>query len=502
MNINSADDASEKTKVFSKAPVGGVSMFGGLNPSSLLKSQNKDELTKSADVSENESDNDMFADITTNPQNERSRVDSSGDIKDTSHQCVDEKTNDSAAIFGPSSTPINVDSPDLTAVGEAPMSTDSKPPTGEVSMFGKGFNITSLLKKNKSPSGEDDTYAGDNKEANDREDKIDTKLITEKEVLQINIGDPADVPKPGLKTVTKSRPKMSARRLPSRAGRKKLEEISVFKDLSSDNIPKQTSETVSDGFETSPSSPLSTSSRSAGIKPPVGGISMFGGFNPTDVLKKKKESIDDGSSILSFFFFKTSVGLKPPNIEIPPTGGLIPADIELVDTGDDGDVSKPSETVSDVCFGMLSEDRSLKTDISSSFFLPALEGGRRALILGLDLVTVLRPGLGTSAGSPILICSTSFSVINLVSILSSLSFASLLSPASVSSSPLGDLFFFSKDVILKPFPNMDTPPVGGLESVDIGTSPTAVKSGLSTLMGVDDGPNIAAESFVFSSTHW
>ena len=318
-NINS-DDASEKTKVFSKAPVGGVSMFGGLNPSSLLKSQNKDELTKSADVSENESDNDMFADIATNPQNERSKVDSSGDIKDTSHQCVDEKTNDSAAIFGPSSTPINVDSPDLTAVGEAPMSTDSKPPTGGVSMFGKGFNITSLLKKNKSPSGEDDTDAGDNKEANDREDKIDTKLITEKEVLQINIGDPADVPKPGLKTVTKSRPKMSARRPPSRAGRKKLEEISVFDDLSSDNIPKQTSETVSDGFETSPSSPLSTSSRSAGIKPPVGGISMFGGFNPTDVLKKKKESIDDGSSINS-----TPADFTDP----PPVVPVQPAEIDV-----------------------------------------------------------------------------------------------------------------------------------------------------------------------------
>ena len=293
-NINS-DDASEKANVFSKAPVGGVSMFGGLNPSSLLKSQNKEELTKSVDVSESESDDDMFVDIATKSQNEKSRVDSGGDIKDTTHQSVDEKANDSAVINGPSSNPINVDSSDLSALEKAV----EKPPAGGVSMFGKGFNITSLLKKNKSPSGEDDTDAGDNKEANDGEDKIDTRLITEKEVLQINISEPADVPKPGLMTVTKSRPKMSARRPPSRAGRKKLEEISVFDDLSSDNIQKQTSETVPDGFETSPSSPLSTSTRSAGIKPPVGGISMFGGFNPTDVLKKKRESIDDGSSINS-----------------------------------------------------------------------------------------------------------------------------------------------------------------------------------------------------------
>jgi len=172
-------------------------------------------------------------------------------------------------------------------------------PVGGVSMFGKGFNLGSLLKKK---------VSSDNVEAEDTADgeKVDTatkkgnneveqsiaqkSAISDSSVLPINVGDMPSVEAKALDTVTRSRPKMNkGRRPPTRAGRKKVEEISLFTDLTEDKETdaQQTSAEVLSSENVEP--------RQDVIRAPIGGISLFGGFNPADVFNNKsKEKEEEG----------------------------------------------------------------------------------------------------------------------------------------------------------------------------------------------------------------
>jgi len=183
-------------------------------------------------------------------------------------------------------------------------------PTGGVSIFGK-FNPTSLLKRKEKSNDEDELDAKSNTEAdkiekdsNFKEDKMentdDVEQISDKmKVKQINEADEdftavSAVETPALTTITKSRPKVSGgRRPPTRAGRRKMEKISVFDDISEetqDNINVEKTENVSND---EPDTPFEKPRMS---KAPVGGVSMFGGFNPADLIKKKsKENVDTNS---------------------------------------------------------------------------------------------------------------------------------------------------------------------------------------------------------------
>jgi len=182
-------------------------------------------------------------------------------------------------------------------------------PTGGVSIFGK-LNPASLLRRKEKNDDEDELDADGiaevekiEKDSNKKEEKnedIDyVEQISEKiNVKQINeAGEDftavSSVETPSLTTITKSRPKVSGgRRPPTRAGRKKVEKISVFDDISDEkqvNIKLANTQIVNDEPDISSEKPKMS-------KAPVGGVSMFGGFNPADLIKKKsKETVDTNS---------------------------------------------------------------------------------------------------------------------------------------------------------------------------------------------------------------
>merc|ERR1711971_412229 len=181
----------------------------------------------------------------------------------------------------------------------APMPEDvtnqpKKAPVGGVSMFGKGFNLGSLLKKKVSSDNveAEDTADGEKvdtatkKGNNEEEQSIALKSATsDSSVLPINVGDMPSMEAKALDTVTRSRPKMNkGRRPPTRAGRKKVEEISLFTDLTED---KETAAEVLSSEKVEP--------RQDAIRAPIGGISLFGGLNPADVFNNKsKEKEEEG----------------------------------------------------------------------------------------------------------------------------------------------------------------------------------------------------------------
>jgi len=175
-------------------------------------------------------------------------------------------------------------------------------PVGGVSMFGKGFNLGSLLRK-KEKSGSideaEDTVDSKVDTATDKDDEeveqsIPGKLESVNSlVLPINIGDMPAVESKALDTVTRSRPKMNkGRRPPTRAGRKKVEDISIFTDIAED---KEVGAQPTSAEEMICSEDVGVEAKQEVVKVPTGGISLFGAFNPAEAFgKKSNEKKENG----------------------------------------------------------------------------------------------------------------------------------------------------------------------------------------------------------------
>ena len=105
--------------------------------------------------------------------------------------------------------------------------------------------------------------------------------------LSIDIGDLPSVKSKALDTFTRSRPKMhKGRRPPTRAGRKKVEDISLFTDNAEDKEtgaqPTSAAEMICSeevGVDVEPEREVD--------KAPIGGISLFGAFSPAEAFSKK-----------------------------------------------------------------------------------------------------------------------------------------------------------------------------------------------------------------------
>ena len=175
-------------------------------------------------------------------------------------------------------------------------------PVGGVSMFGKGFNLGSLLrKKEKSGSIDEAEDTADSKvdtttEKDDEhvEQSVQGKLESVNSlVLPINIGDMPSVESKALDTVTRSRPKMNkGRRPPTRAGRKKVEDISLFTDIAED---KEVGAQQTSAEEMFCSEDAGVEPKQEVVKVPTGGISLFGAFNPAEAFgKKSNEKKENG----------------------------------------------------------------------------------------------------------------------------------------------------------------------------------------------------------------
>jgi len=176
-----------------------------------------------------------------------------------------------------------------------------KAPVGGVSMFGKGFNLGSLLKKKVSSDNDEAVDTTDGEKLDSASKKGDNEIeqsiahksaVSDSSVLPINVGDTPSVEAKALDTVTRSRPKMNkGRRPPTRAGRKKVEEISLFTDLTEDKETEAQQISAAEILSSENVEPMQEV-----IKAPIGGISLFGGFNPANTFNKKsKEKEEDGT---------------------------------------------------------------------------------------------------------------------------------------------------------------------------------------------------------------
>eukprot|EP00092_Neocalanus_flemingeri_P044106 GFUD01048782.1.p1 GENE.GFUD01048782.1~~GFUD01048782.1.p1 ORF type:complete len:1054 (+),score=354.61 GFUD01048782.1:38-3163(+) len=223
-----------------RKPFGGVSLFGGFDPSKREKSDFQDGLPP---------DEDDVKEITSDAKTVPSIPPASSKPKHKEESKSTEK----------------IDSPVLNNVLDenSHQIVNSKKPAGGISMFG-GFDPKIFMKTSQ------DDEAGD---ISNVDDTVDSK-------------EPDD-PTETLITLTKSRPKMKGgRRPPTRAGRKNA--VKESNALSFDVIDGPIS--VEKG-----SGELKTNLNNSAVeiekkpsKAPIGGVSMFNGFNPAELIRPKK----------------------------------------------------------------------------------------------------------------------------------------------------------------------------------------------------------------------
>eukprot|EP00092_Neocalanus_flemingeri_P018168 GFUD01019665.1.p1 GENE.GFUD01019665.1~~GFUD01019665.1.p1 ORF type:complete len:1012 (+),score=359.21 GFUD01019665.1:1015-4050(+) len=223
-----------------RKPFGGVSLFGGFDPSKREKSDFQDGLPP---------DEDDVKEITSEAKIVPSIPPASSKPKHKEESKSTEK----------------IESPVLNNVLDenSHQIVNSKKPAGGISMFG-GFDPKKFMKTSQ------DDEAGDISNA---DDTVDSK-------------EPDD-PTETLITLTKSRPKMKGgRRPPTRAGRKNA--VKESNALSFDVIDGPIS--VEKG-----SGELKTNLNNSAVeiekkpsKAPIGGVSMFNGFNPAELIRPKK----------------------------------------------------------------------------------------------------------------------------------------------------------------------------------------------------------------------
>ena len=304
------------------------------------------------------SEDDIFADIGGKPVNNSNTEEPSDKVASKSSSPND--------LF----TDVELSSPEVKDKEENATSQSRKAPVGGVSMFGKGFNFGSLLKK-KEKSGSSD-------EAEDTTDaKVDTTLEkNDKEVeqsmarklesvdslvLPINIGDMPSVEAKALDTVTRSRPKMNkGRRPPTRAGRKKVEDISLFTDITED---KETGAQPTSAAEIICSEDVEL--KREAVKAPIGGISLFGAFNPADAFSKKSNDKEESGLF-------GAINSAPEDFSDFPSVATSPSKVEDKSEDDDGPLftepppmdSKPAkDIVSKDIFGDSDSDDDLFGDL-------------------------------------------------------------------------------------------------------------------------------------------
>jgi len=151
-----------------------------------------------------------------------------------------------------------------------PPANKSKKPLGGVSMFG-GFDPRKMFTNQ------------------DKEDNVDGDTDTKEDALDTKETDHAET----LKTLTKSRAKpKTGRRPPTRTGRKKAVESSNAFSFDVIDGPTSGEEKVYMNDDNI-SSRAPEENKPKQTKAPLGGVSMFGGFNPADLIKSKRNSIKD-----------------------------------------------------------------------------------------------------------------------------------------------------------------------------------------------------------------
>ena len=344
-------------------------IFADIGGKLANNSNKKDQQTKKSHGSEkfvsnfveedrpvNDNEDDLFADVGVKSQAIKSIEDKNEDttepiVIDSIDKEVSDPSNDESAVN--------------ETIPQDAITHPKKAPVGGVSMFGKGFNLGSLLKKKVSPgTGEDAVDAEEDapamKESNvNQENKSieERPAPSDSSVLPINIDDMANVEAKALDTVTKSRPKINkGRRPPTRAGRKKVEDISIFTDLTE---PTSKADITANDLE-----PTSVNKRE-GAKP-VGGVSLFGGFNPTDVINRKSKEKGVLGSVNSA---PEDFSVSPISISLAPTltseDKSEDEDSSLFDEPPPMDIKPTKDNSSKDIFGDSDSDDDLFSDLIS-----------------------------------------------------------------------------------------------------------------------------------------
>ena len=271
-------------------------------------------------------------------------------------------------------TDVGLSSPEVKDKEENVTSQSRKAPVGGVSMFGKGFNLGSLLKKKEKSGSSDEAEDTTDAKVDTTTDQDDKEVEQSKArklesvdslVLPINIGDMPSVEAKSLDTVTRSRPKMNkGRRPPTRAGRKKVEDISLFTDIAED---KKTGAQPISAAEIICSEDEDVEPKRETVKAPIGGISLFGSFNPSDALSKKSNEKEENGLF-------GAINSAPEDFSDFPSVATSPSNVEDKSEDDDGPLftepppmdSKPAkDIVSKDIFGDSDSDDDLFGDLIS-----------------------------------------------------------------------------------------------------------------------------------------
>merc|ERR1712110_685722 len=195
-------------------------------------------------------------------------------------------------------TDVGLSSPEVKDKGENVTSQSRKAPVGGVSMFGKGFNLGSLLKKKEKSGSNDEAEDTTDAKVDTTTDQDDKEVEQSKArklesvdslVLPINIGD-----------------------MPS------VEAKSLFTDIAED---KETGAQPISAAEIICSEDEDVEPKRETVKALIGGISLFGSFNPSDALSKKSNEKEENglfgeiNSAPEDFSDFPSVATSPSNVE-------------------------------------------------------------------------------------------------------------------------------------------------------------------------------------------
>ncbi|XP_055871827.1 WASH complex subunit 2C-like isoform X4 [Biomphalaria glabrata] len=300
-----------------KKPAGAVSMFGGMDPSALLKkrkpSDAEEDKAPAKEEAKEESRDKRKSEEKVIPEEKKetaSTKEPDTSMKDSKPKppvdlfAGDDEEED---LFAPKPRAGNkkiegvttTESNDSPTKEEPPVAspTKSRKPAGAVSMFGGGIDPLAILKKSKKPSEEDAA----------KEDEPKEKVIPPEVAPKTRTKSDADKLTPAEVAVkTKPSPEVAAKTKPSPADKededlKPKPPVDLFggEDEDEDDLfgaPKKKSTPPPTAPKSAPmESPKEESEAKspepAKFKKPAGAVSMFGGLDPFAGMKKK--SIDE-----------------------------------------------------------------------------------------------------------------------------------------------------------------------------------------------------------------
>ncbi|KAH9489971.1 WASH complex subunit 2A, partial [Bulinus truncatus] len=290
-----------------KKPAGAVSMFGGMDPTALLKKRkpsDSEEANTMPKVEVKEESEDKKNEETKSTREENKETEPTKASKaSASVDLFDEDDDENDDLFAPKPAAskkiegvTTSESNDLPSKEESSVVSPTKPrkPAGAVSMFGGGIDPFAILKKNKKPSEEEEVKEEERKEKvsppevapKTRTRSEATEAAAEKE----KAAAPPEVAQKA-KTLVKDADDLKPKPPVDLFGGEDEEEDDLFGAPKKKSAPPPTAPKSAAPLESPKEEPKSP--EPSRPKKPAGAVSMFGGLDPFAAMKKKSPSVEE-----------------------------------------------------------------------------------------------------------------------------------------------------------------------------------------------------------------